>query len=389
MANQMFEVTQNRNVFFGNGSIAQVENIIKTVNASKVFVLTYSKEAPALKDVLDAIAKADASTYICDIVQDEPNLAIVDQLASLMTTNKCDAVLALGGGSILDAAKAAAMVATNGGTAEEYQMEGRPISKPSLPLIMVPTTAGTGSESTRTAVICNQKLDLKKSFYSNHMIAGTVILDPSVTTALPSHVTAFTGIDALSHGIESYVSLNANVYTKMYSLKAIELAGKSLLAAVKDGANIEARADMLYASYFAGVSLHAGIGLAHIIAQPLGGLFKIPHGEGCSIFLPYAMEFNLPNCVKEYCEIGRVLGLKLDGDTGENARLAIDKVREIIAAVGTATSIGPFVKKAGVEMDAAQLDKTVDFVAQATGHIKCNPRVIDSGVIKDVISRAM
>jgi len=384
----MFEITHNRNIFCGEGSISQVENVITAINARKLFILAYSQDAPALKDVISAAGKANADTYICDIVQDEPDLTIVDRLAAVMNENKCDAVLALGGGSVLDAAKAAAMIATNGGTAEEYQMQGRGISMPSLPLIMVPTTAGTGSESTKTAVICNKKLDLKKSFYSPHMIAATVILDPAVTVALPSKVTAFTGIDALSHGIESYVSLNANVYTKMYSLKAIELVGKSLASAVADGTDMNARADMLYASYFAGCALHAGIGLAHIIAQPLGGLFKIPHGEACSIFLPYAMEFNLDNCVKEYCEIGRALGLELKGESAENAKLAIEKVKELISTVGTATSIRPFVAAVGAELDSAGLDKTVEFVTQATGHIKCNPRPVDAAVVKDVVARA-
>ena len=385
----MFEITHNRNVFVGEGAMAELGNMIKTTGTKKLFVLTYSKEVSPLKDVVNIAGTVDAGTYVCDIVQDEPTLDVVDELVQLISQENCDGVIALGGGSVLDAAKTAAMVATNGGTAEEYQMQGRPIAKPSLPLIMIPTTAGTGSEATKVAVICNQNLSLKKSIYSPHMIADAVILDPSVTAGLPAKVAAFTGIDALSHAIESYVSLNANDYTKMYSLKAVELIGRSLLAAVNDNGNVAPRGDMLLASYYAGCALHAGIGLAHILAQPLGGLYKIPHGEACSIFLPYAMEFNLEVCVKEYCQIGRALGLLLADDTLENAKCTIAKVKEIIAAVKTATSIGPFVKAAGVTMDDAQLDKTVEFVTQATGHIKCNPRVVDAGVVRDVVGRAV
>jgi len=385
----MFEITHNRNVFVGEGAMAELGNMIKTTGTKKLFVLTYSKEVSPLKDVVNIAGTVDAGTYVCDIVQDEPTLDVVDELVQLISQENCDGVIALGGGSVLDAAKTAAMVATNGGTAEEYQMQGRPIAKPSLPLIMIPTTAGTGSEATKVAVICNQNLSLKKSIYSPHMIADAVILDPSVTAGLPAKVAAFTGIDALSHAIESYVSLNANDYTKMYSLKAVELIGRSLLAAVNDSANVAARGDMLLASYFAGCALHAGIGLAHILAQPLGGLYKIPHGEACSIFLPYAMEFNLEVCVKEYCQIGRALGLLLADDILENAKCTIARVKEIIAAVKTATCVGPYVKAAGVTMDDAQLDKTVEFVTQATGHIKCNPRVVDAGVIRDVVGRAV
>ena len=385
----MFEITHNRNVFVGEGAMAEVDNIVKTLGAKKLFVLTYSKEAEPLMNVINIAGTVGAGTYVCDIVQDEPTLDVVDELAQLISQENCDGVIALGGGSVLDAAKAAAMIATNGGTTEEYQMQGRPITKPSLPLIMIPTTAGTGSEATKVAVICNQSLSLKKSIYSPHMIADAVILDPSVTAGLPAKVAAFTGIDALSHGIESYVSLNANDYTKMYSLKAVALIGRSLLGAVSDSGDAAARADMLLASYFAGCALHAGIGLAHILAQPLGGLYKIPHGEACSIFLPYAMEFNLEVCVKEYCEIGRALGLDLAGDTLENAKATIAKVKEIIAAVKTATCIGPYVAACGATMDDGQLDRTVEFVTQATGHIKCNPRVVDAGVVRDVVGRAV
>jgi len=385
----MFEITHNKKVLFGEGSVAEIENILKGAKISKVFFITYSQEAPVLSDILAALNKAGASAYICDLVQDEPDLTVVDRLVLLIKEQKCDAVIALGGGSVLDAAKAAAMIATNGATTEEYQMQGRAITIPALPLIAIPTTAGTGSEATKVSVIYNASNNLKKSFYSPHMIAEIVILDPAVTLALPAKVTAFTGIDALSHAIESYVSLNANVYTQMYSLKAIELIGKSITTAANDSSNVAARADMLYASYFAGVALHAGIGLAHIIAQPMGGLYKIPHGEACSIFLPYSMEFNLELRVKEYCDIGRALGLQLNGDTVQNARATIDKVKELIASVNTATTLTPYLQAAGVKLEGQTLDETVDFVTQATVHIKCNPRMVDSAAIKDVISKAL
>ena len=386
---KMFEIIHNRCLHCGDGAVAQVESIVKGLGAKQLFLLTYDAKAPALQTIKTAAKNAVAAAYVCDIVQDEPDLLVIDRLASLIKEHACDAVVALGGGSVLDAAKAAAMLATNGGTAEEYQMQSRAITCASLPYIAVPTTAGTGSEATKVSVIRNQDLDLKKSIYSPYMVAETVILDPVVTVALPPAVTAFTGIDALSHAVESYVSLNANVYTKMYGLKAIELIAKSLVNAVSDGNNKEARADMLYASYFAGCALHAGIGLAHIIAQPLGGLFKIPHGEACSVFLPHAMEFNLAQCVSEYCEIGRAMGLPLEGNTEENAKKTIEKVKNIISTVKTATHITPYLKAANKQMDEKALDETVAFVMKATGHIKCNPRPVDETVIKTTIKRTL
>jgi len=381
----MFEIIQNRKVLFGSGAGLEAVTILKDMSVKRLFVLTYSPQTTS--DLLKAVEQAGIEVFVSDIVRGEPDLAVVDNLALLMKEQKSEAVLAIGGGSVLDAAKAAAMIATNGGTAEDYQMRGRAITLPTLPVIMIPTTAGTGSEATKTSVLRNGPI--KKSIYSPYMVAETVILDPDFTTALPSGITASTGIDALSHAVESYVSLNANVYTKMYSLKAIELIGKSLATAVADGANIDARADMLYASYFAGCALNAGIGLAHIIAQPIGGMFNVPHGEACSIFLPYSMEFNLEHCPEAYCDIGKALGLPHTACAVEGAKLAIDKVKEIIATVKTPTSLRSYIKDSGACEDKKFLDETVGTVIQATGHIKCNPRPVDSVVIKHVLSLSL
>ena len=383
----MFEIMQNRKVLFGSGAAAETGSILKDVSAKKLFILTYS--AQSTSNLVKISEQAGAEAFVCDIVQGEPDLDIVDRLASMMKEQKSEAVLAVGGGSVLDAAKAAAMIATNGGTAEDYQMKGKAISCPTLPVIMIPTTAGTGSEATKTSVLRNAHI--KKSIYSPYMVAETVILDPDFTLALPSSLTASTGIDALSHAVESYVSLNANVYTRMHSLKAIELIGKSLITAVSDNKNTEARADMLYASYFAGCALHAGIGLAHIIAQPIGGMFNVPHGEACSIFLPYSMEFNLEYCPEAYQNIGKALGVKTPETSNavEGAKLAIEKVKEIIAAVNTPTSLKPYIEDSVSCSDETFLDETVSTVIQATGHIKCNPRPIDSEAIKHVLSLSL
>ena len=376
----MFEISQNKRVLFGSGSIAEVSNILTEISAKKVFILSYTQLLPA--SFLKALEHAD--TYICDIVQNEPDLAIIDRLAAMLVEQKSDVILAIGGGSVLDAAKAASMIATNGGTAEDYQMKGRVITMPSLPLIMIPTTAGTGSESTKTSVLRNGRI--KKSIHSPHMMAETVILDPDLTIGLSQSLTASTGIDALSHAVESYVSLNANIYTRMYSLKAIEQIGKSIVTAVNDGKNLEARAGMLYASFFAGCALHAGIGLAHIIAQPIGGMFNVPHGEACSIFLPYSMEFNLETCPAAYCDIGRALGIKNDGNDVKTAKLAIQKINEIISVVKTPTSLKSYVKETATDKF---LNETVAIVMQATGHIKCNPRPVSDSDIKQVLTMAL
>jgi len=157
-----------------------------------------------------------------------------------------------------------------------------------------------------------------------------------------------------------------------------------LLAAVQNGSDSKARADMLYASYFAGVALHAGIGLAHMIAQPIGGLLNIPHGDACSIFLPLAMEFNLETSMGKYCKIARALGLDAQSDSIAYAQSAVDKVREIIKSVNAPASLKPYLKG-----EALNFEEAVPFIHKATGHIKSNPKTVDDIVIKETLVRAI
>lgn len=380
----MYEIVQNRNVLFGEGGINEVKGIVSSIHARKVFALTYSLGSKALNQIMIDLESSGIDVYACDLVKNEPDLYSIDQAVVLLKEQNCDCVLAVGGGSVMDAAKAVAMIATNGGNIEDYQMNDRLIMHPTLPLILIPTTAGTGSEATKVSVIYNNNNHLKKSIYSPYMIAETIILDPSVTSDLPARVTASTGIDALSHAIESYVSLNATPYTEMHSLKALELINKSLVTAVRDGKNMQARADMLYASYFAGCALHAGIGLAHIIAQPIGGLLKIPHGDACSIFLPHSMEYNKEYCIKKYCDISRILGSSSSSDDLTNVVYAIDRVKALIGDVEAPTSINSYIKNSNFDLEEA-----VDIIQGATSHIKCNPRPVSTEIIKMIIQKVL
>lgn len=376
----MFEVVQNRRVWFGAGALGQLRDIVGSYHVRKVLLLTFNPDSAVSRRIQSDLTACGVGVHAMDPVVGEPDLESIDRTVAVLRKEECDCVLALGGGSVLDAAKAVAMIATNGGTAEEYQMQGRQAGRPALPLIAVPTTAGTGSEATKVSVVYNGKTRLKKSFYSPSMIADAVILDPEATVDLPPRVTASTGIDALSHAIESYVSLNATPYSQMNSLKAVELIGRSLVAAFRDGHDIGARTDMLYASFFAGCALQAGIGLAHIIAQPLGGLLKIPHGDACSIFLPYSMEYNMEYRPQHYGDLARVLGASLKERGPHESRSLIPMVKDLIAAVGAPRSIRPYLKDGAFDLDGA-----VAVIQGATGHIKCNPGPVDAGVLKRAI----
>lgn len=376
----MFDVIQNRRVLFGNGKTALIRELIREVTDKKILILAFSETAKCVADILSLVRDAGIEYILDTSLHSEPSTLDIDRIAA--KADGCGAVLAIGGGSVLDCAKAVAMLATNGGTVVDYQMNGKPIVNRTLPFFAVPTTSGTGSEASKVSVVYNPDNGLKKSFYSQYMIADTVILDPLMTVGLPESVTVSTGIDALSHAIESYVSLNATPYTEMFSMQAMRLVVKALKACVNNPHDVEARSDMALASYFGGCALNAGIGLDHIIAQPLGGITHIPHGVACAIFLPYAMEYNVEYATDKYCDIARVFGAE-----GENglalAKEGIARVRAFLKDLNAPDSIRQYLPA------DFELEKAVDIVVGATGHIKCNPRPVDRTIIRNTISKVI
>lgn len=376
----MFDVIQNRRVLFGNGKTALIPELFREVTDKKILILAFSETAKCVADILSLVRDAGIEYILDTSLHSEPSTLDIDRIAA--KADGCGAVLAIGGGSVLDCAKAVAMLATNGGTVVDYQMNGKPIVNRTLPFFAVPTTSGTGSEASKVSVVYNPDNGLKKSFYSQYMIADTVILDPLMTVGLPESVTVSTGIDALSHAIESYVSLNATPYTEMFSMQAMRLVVKALKACVNDPHDVEARSDMALASYFGGCALNAGIGLDHIIAQPLGGITHIPHGVACAIFLPYAMEYNVEYATDKYCDIARVFGAE-----GENslalAKEGIARVRAFLKDLKAPDSIRQYLPA------DFELEKAVDIVVGATGHIKCNPRPVDRTIIRNTISKVI
>lgn len=376
----MFDVIQNRRVLFGNGKTTLIPELIREVTDKKILILAFSETAKCVADILSLVRDAGIEYILDTSLHSEPSTLDIDRIAA--KADGCGAVLAIGGGSVLDCAKAVAMLATNGGTVVDYQMNGKPIVNRTLPFFAVPTTSGTGSEASKVSVVYNPDNGLKKSFYSQYMIADTVILDPLMTIGLPESVTVSTGIDALSHAIESYVSLNATPYTEMFSMQAMRLVVKALKACVNNPHDVEARSDMALASYFGGCALNAGIGLDHIIAQPLGGITHIPHGVACAIFLPYAMEYNVEYSTDKYCDIARVFGAE-----GENglalAKEGIARVRAFLKDLNAPDSIRQYLPA------DFELEKAVDIVVGATGHIKCNPRPVDRTIIRNTISKVI
>ena len=378
-----FEVVTNRRIIYGENKIDEIAGILKWYGKKKVFFSTFSTEAEQFKRITASLDNAGIEYVVYDKVISEPDLHMINGGRDLFLAEGCDCTMALGGGSVIDVTKTIGMLSVNGGLVEEYQMNGKQVTTAPPLFIAIPTTSGTGAEATKTAVVFNNYNGLKKSLYHTTMIADIVILDPTLTVALPRKITVATGMDALSHAFESYVSLNASPMTEMYGLKAIEMINKYFITACNEPSNIEARGGMMIASYLGGCAITAGIGIDHIMAQPLGAMFHIPHGDACSIFLPVSMELNLDYATAKYAKIAEALGVadpsKSDRD---NALAAIEKVKSLRAEVGAPDHLAPYIK------EPVSNDFLIDTVKRTTGHITCNPKPLDEQLMLDAFRMA-
>ena len=304
-------------IISGIGSTAEIIKELNDLHAKKVLLITDPGlvQAGVAQQVVEMLKQAAVEVEIFDAVEPDPSIQVATKAAEMAKNVKANVLIALGGGSAIDTAKSAALLVTNGGYLKDYAGVNK-VVKPILPLIAVPTTAGTGSEVTIFAVMSDPDKHEKFTISSALIAPAVAVLDPLLTLKLPPSVTAFTGMDALTHAIEAFTSSIAQPPTDALALSAIKLVLKHLPVAVGRGDNIKARDGMLQASLLAGIAFNnAFLGLAHAIASPLGGHFHVPHGLANAVMLPYVMEYNLPTAVRRYAEIGRALGLQAVGDT--------------------------------------------------------------------------
>src|SRR5262245_17950527 len=277
-----FALRVPQEVHFGKGEVRKLPDIVARFGR-RPFVVTGSRPVPlALRDT------------VAWSVHGEPETAIADEAARRCRDSDCDVVVAIGGGSVLDTAKAAAALASNGGEALDYLEgvgRGRQLARPSLPFIAVPTTAGSGSEATRNSVLRVPDLKVKRSLRSEFMVPRVAVIDPELSESCPLPVAASAGLDALTHLIEGYVSIGAQPTTDALAVKGIVLAARGLVGLSRGKPDVES---MSLASFWGGIVLaNAGLGAVHGLVAPLGGRFAVPHGMGCSCLLTATMRTNI------------------------------------------------------------------------------------------------
>lgn len=289
-----FEFATSGRILFGAGTIIEVPAAARQMGDRALLVTGQNADRSA---GLTASLKGAGVESVALRVQGEPTVAAVTAGVELARSERCTVVISLGGGSAIDAGKAVAALLANPGDPLDYlEVVGRaqPLLNPSVPFIAIPTTAGTGSEVTRNAVLASPEHKVKASLRSPHMLPRLAVIDPELALDLPQAVTAATGLDALTQLIEPYVSLRSNAMTDMYCIEGIRLVGRSLVTAVRDGRDLEARTEMAMASLLGGLALaNAGLGVVHGFAAPIGGMFPAPHGAVCAALLPFGMEANV------------------------------------------------------------------------------------------------
>lgn len=320
----------------GQGAVDDAIGDIKTLGFKHALIVT---DKPLVKiglvgEVAEKLGQYGITSTIYDGVQPNPTVTNVEAGLALLKANKCDFVISLGGGSPHDCAKGIALVATNGGSIKDY--EGLDQSaKPQLPLVAINTTAGTASEMTRFCIITDEARHIKMAIVDKHTTPLLSVNDPELMLKKPASLTAATGMDALTHAVEAYVSIAANPITDACAIKAMELIQANLVNAVENGQDINAREQMAYAQFLAGMAFNnASLGYVHAMAHQLGGFYDLPHGVCNALLLPHVQEYNAQVVPARLKDIAKAMGVDVSAMTDEQgASAAIAAIKKLSVAV--------------------------------------------------------
>ncbi|WP_300256873.1 L-threonine dehydrogenase [Clostridium sp.] len=288
-----------------------------------------------VKKVTDVLDDKNIEYAIYDETKPNPTVKNVNDGLALLKEKECDFVISLGGGSAHDCAKGIALLATNGGEIKDYEGVDKS-EKPQLPMVGINTTAGTGSEMTLFAIITDEERHIKMALVDKHLTPIIAVNDPMLMLAMPKSLTAATGMDALTHAIEAYVSTSATPITDACAEKAIELISNYLVNAVENGEDLEARDMMAYAEYLAGMAFNnASLGYVHAMAHQLGGFYNLPHGVCNAILLPHVQEYNKATSASRLAKVAKIMGGDIEGLTDEQgADLCIDMIKSLSQSIG-------------------------------------------------------
>ncbi|MGF1679819.1 L-threonine dehydrogenase [Photobacterium minamisatsumaniensis] len=346
MSSAFFIPTVN---LMGAGCLTEAVDAIQAHGFKKALIVTDKvlSQIGMVKQVADLLSERNVDSVVFDGTQPNPTIGNVESGLALLQEGQCDFVISLGGGSPHDCAKGIALVASNGGKIADYEGVDQS-AKPQLPLIAINTTAGTASEMTRFCIITDEARHIKMAIVDKNTTPLMSVNDPELMLAKPASLTAATGMDALTHAIEAYVSTAATPITDAVAIKAIELIQAHLRTAVNDGQNIEAREQMAYAQFMAGMAFNnASLGYVHAMAHQLGGFYDLPHGVCNAVLLPHVQRYNAQVCPERLSDVAKAMGVNVEGMTPEQgAEAALEAIQVLSKDVGIPAGLSELGAKA-------------------------------------------
>jgi len=353
-------------VVFGNGKLRKLGDYVKNYGDKAFLAIDPYLDKIGLSDeVITLLKKSSVMTIKYTDIEPNPVCFGVDKAAEIARKENCQVVIGIGGGSTIDFAKGVAVIATHSGKCWDYvERTDQKVLRPSnntLPIIAVPTTAGTGSEVTLYAVFNNPQIKEKSTIFSDKIFPIVAIVDPELMYSMPPRLTALTGIDALSHAIESYINIHANSYSKMLAIESVRLVSTYLPAAVANGKNREARAKMAWASTLAGMAIaHVGTVLPHALGQPVSGFCGAPHGGSIAACLAKVLEFSFISNFEGFAEIAEAMDPAIKSlPIREKAEMSAKLVQRLLKDTDSEVTFSDFGLKEG------DIDKVTDIALKA------------------------
>ncbi len=375
-------------IHFGVGAVSEAGGEAKHLGAKRALLITDKVLASTgtIDPVIESLSAAGVETIVFEGVNSEPTTAHVREGVTMFREGAGDILIACGGGSPIDVAKAVRVLATNDGAIENF-MGFNKIGRPGVPLVAIPTTAGTGSEATMVTIITDTSRDVKMLIGSPFLLPTVALVDPAMTLRMPRGLTAATGLDALTHAIEAYVSVKNQPLTDMLALSAIKKISRFLPQAWANPDNLDARSETMLGALQAGIAFsNSSVALVHGMSRPIGANFHVPHGVSNAALLGVVMEFSLMGAPDRYADVAEAMGLKTDGMTlMEAAQAGSDTVKALICKLQV-----PTLSKLGVTRE--KLDQVVSKMADdaiASGSPGNNPRKATKEEIIDLYYAAL
>ncbi len=368
-----FEITSPSIVHCGEGTFLELaEEAARLGRRAIVVTGGHLRGSERITQLVEHLMAHGVDASIADPTTEEPTVDMVDDLADVLKRRKAEVVVAVGGGSVMDTAKAAAVMATNEGPTEDYQLGRRKIVNPPIGQVFAPTTAGTGSEATRVSVLTNNAVGVKRSISHPRMTPDAVVLDPELTVSLSRYLTTLSAMDALAHAVESAVSVKAHAFTRHVALAAVERLSQGLPRAQEHPDDLDARMDCLLGSCYAGWAMQAGLGASHSLAPAVCIAAGIRHSEAVAALLPHVIRLNERSAPGTYDEVKRAMGT--DDLAG--------RIEELCQAGGSPCNLSRF------GLSARDWERVSEIMSRYASHRQTNPVEVTDGYAQELFRLA-